>query len=66
MQNFVPANISHLLYRTLYIMLHLLIQIANFSTRKTCLSKIAENVPANNCHPKVCHVAIIMTINKLK
>ena len=63
MQNFVPANISHLLYRTLHIMSHLLIQIANFSTRKTCISK---NVPANNCHPKVCHAAIIMTINKRK
>ena len=27
---------------------------------------MAKNVPANNCHPKVCHVAIIVTINKPK
>ena len=25
---------------------------------------MAKNVPANNCHPKVYHVAIIVTINK--
>jgi hypothetical protein len=37
---------------TLY---HFRVQIAKFSTRKTrSKPKSQKNVPANNCHPKVC------------
>ena len=69
MQSFVSANISYMHYRTFHYVDPVPSPHTNckFQYLQSYFKpNLQKNVPANNYHPKVCQVAIIVMINKQK